>query len=84
MPVAVVSGQTSLTLPVSRSTSGYDFDTLEVDLTPEHREVRLEASYDIQFAPSASATFSLHHAINRGNVGGETESGVFFGMIAAF
>lgn len=84
MPVAVVSGQTNLTLPVARSTSGYDFDTLEVDLTPEHREVRLEASYDIQFAPSASATFSLHHAINRGNVGGETASGVFFGMIAAF
>ena len=84
MPVAVVSGHTNLTLPVARATLGYDFNNLEVDLTPQNREIRLGARYDVELTPTASATFSLHHAINRGNVGGETASGVFLGVRTAF
>jgi len=84
MPVAVVAGRATIDLPVVRSTGGYDFQSLEVNLAPENREIQLEARYDVDLSREVTATMSLHHAMNRGNRGGEMESGVFFGMRSAF
>lgn len=84
LPVAVVSGQTSLTLPVARSVSGYEFETIEVDLAPDEREVRLDISYGVDLSDNTFGTISVHHALNRGNVAGEVESGMFIGIRTSF
>lgn len=84
LPVAVVSGQTSLTLPVARTDSGYYFETIEVDLAPDKREVRLDISYGVDFSDNTFGTISMHHALNRGNIAGEVESGMFIGIRTSF
>ncbi|MDR9429019.1 MAG: hypothetical protein RI553_13040 [Salibaculum sp.] len=73
-----------MTLPVARSVSGYEFETFEVDLAPDEREVRLDISYGVDLSDNTFGTISVHHALNRGNVAGEVESGMFIGIRTSF
>lgn len=84
MPTAVTSGSTNLTLPVARSASGVVFAPIPVDLSPADREIRLTASYAAPVFGGWTLVAEGVHAVNRGHVRGETDTGTLIGLRIRF
>ena len=79
LPVAVSRGTTDLTLPVRTLAGGVDYQSFDLDLAPEAREVKVELSYAWAVGAGGDMVLAAAHAENRGNVAGATSTGVFLG-----
>jgi hypothetical protein len=84
MPTAITSGTARLTLPVARNAGEVVFAPVSVDLSPSDRELRLTASYATPIGGGWTLVAEGIHAVNRGHVGGATDTGAVFGLRIAF
>lgn len=84
LPVAVVSGRTSVTLPVMTQSGLSRHTAIDVELSPSQREIRLGAAYDYPLHGKASLFFAMSHAENAGNIAGERETGILVGFQNTF
>jgi subtilase-type serine protease len=78
MPVAVASGRSDLTLPVT-SKAGASFQSVAVDLSPDDRQLDFEIGYQAALSEALEMKLSLLHSDNFGNRAGQTETG---GLVA--
>ncbi len=84
LPTALTSGSASMTLPVTRSAGVVSYDTVDVDLAPEDREVRLSLRYRAPIGRGWDFVAEGLHAVNRGHIRGLTETGAMLGVQARF
>ncbi len=84
LPVAVASGSTDVTLPVSTRSGIASFQSVEIDLAPADREARIGVEYEFSLARGTDMVLSAIHAENHGNVSGQRSSGVFIGLRSRF
>lgn len=84
MPTAVDAGSASFTLPVARSAGGVVFSPVSVDMSPADREVRLSAGYAMPLSGGWMFVAEGIHAVNRGHVRGEVDTGAIIGMSIRF
>jgi hypothetical protein len=74
MPVAIASGETSLTLPVVREGAAASFESIAVDLAPEDRQLDLEMTYQTALSDGLEMKLSLIHSDDFGNRAGATDT----------
>lgn len=84
LPVAVSSGSSQITLPVVTMSAGAQAQSIDVNLAPERREMRVGLEYQYPVAGFGNAVIALAHAENRGNVAGQRDTGLFIGFRARF
>jgi hypothetical protein len=73
MPVAIASGETELTLPVTREGASA-FDQVTLDLAPEDRQIDVDFSYQAEISDGLEMKLSLIRSENFGNRAGETDT----------
>lgn len=74
MPVAIASGETVLDLPVIRAGAAAGFESVDLNLAPEDRQVDMEVTYQTALADGLEMKLSLIHSDNFGNRAGETDT----------
>jgi hypothetical protein len=84
LPVAVSRGSTSMTLPVMTRDGTARFQTIDVDLSPQEREMRLGVSYDYPISAAVGLNIGFAHARNFGHVAGKSSSGALIGFRIQF
>lgn len=84
LPVAVSRGRTSMTLPVMTRDGSARFQTVDVDLAPQEREMRLGVSYDYPISGAVGLNIGFAHARNFGHVAGKSSSGALVGFRIQF
>ncbi|MFO1176347.1 MAG: S8 family peptidase [Paracoccaceae bacterium] len=73
MPVAVTSGSARLVVPVVHDLGTSSFDSVGLDLAPEHRQVNLALTYQRPLAEGSELMLQLVHADNFGNRAGQSD-----------
>jgi subtilase-type serine protease len=84
LPVAVSRGSTSMTLPVMTRDGTARFQTLDVDLAPQEREMRLGVSYEYPITAALGLNIGFAHARNFGHVAGKSSTGALVGFRIQF
>lgn len=85
LPMALISGATTLTLPTGRDASGSpSYTAVAVDLTPRQREIDLALSYRGTLGARTEGYFGVLHALNSGNIAGLTDTGLATGLRITF
>lgn len=84
LPVAVVHGSTSITLPVQTRGGARAHEVIDVELAPENREVRFGVDYRFDVSERSEVVLSAAHAENYGNVGATRSAAVFVGYSTQF
>ena len=82
-PFAITSGTTDLTI-ATNSGGTSQLQTFAVDLAPAKRELQIALDYEIEIERDTDVMLSFVHAMNRGHLSGQEESGVFFGYRKSF
>lgn len=83
--VSLTSGHTTLNLPTGRSANGAIANSaVAVDFAPGQREVDLALTYRGSLAGGAEGYFGVLHAINSGNIGGASDTGIATGLHLTF
>ncbi len=70
LPQAIQSGQASVTLPTARGAGGTVFDTIDVGLAPEGRQIDLSIAYGVALGRQSDLVFQAVRSLNDGNVAG--------------
>lgn len=83
LPVAIASGETVLDLPVTRAGLA-SFESVEVDLAPEARQVDMEITYQTALRDGLEMKLSLVHSDNFGNRAGETDTAAALALAFRF
>ncbi|MGB5557118.1 MAG: S8 family peptidase [Paracoccaceae bacterium] len=85
LPQVVQSGVAKVALPRTRSIGGAtQFDTFDVSLAPEERQLDLSLSYALPVSRNSEVTFSAVHSLNDGHVAGRSASGAGIGFRMQF
>lgn len=79
LPVAVSSGSTEVTLPVTTRDGSTQFQAIGVDLAPAQRELRFAIDYAHPLGDTSEVLFSAGHSENFGNIGGRRSTGLLLG-----
>jgi|GEM_PF-517950 len=82
LPMAVTSGSAALDLPTfgTRAAGDSAFDHLDVDLSPNSRQIDMSVSYMMPLGDDKELMLKALHAENYGNIAGVTDNAV----VAAF
>ena len=83
-PFAAVHGQTKFSLPIAKHENGFEYQDVEMDLRAAFREYRVGLDYTLPLSDIATMDFGIVHAFNRGNVEGESGTGIAFEISAVF
>ncbi|WP_368344630.1 S8 family peptidase [Pelagovum sp. HNIBRBA483] len=78
MPFGAAGGTARLPVPVARqaSGSGYSYDTIEIDLAPEARQIDLTLAYELALDDDASMLIGGYHSLNFGHEKDQTDTGL--------
>lgn len=82
LPQAIGSGRAQVTLPVAHSLGATSFDTVDIGLAADARQVDLSIAYGVPVSRNADILFRAVRSFNDGNIAGqdavETAIGVRF------
>ena len=85
MPVAITSGSAQVALPIARASSGeLMYQDLEVELSPKSREINLALRYQAPLGDKWEVMAEAVHSMNRGHVGGQSDTGGLIGFSMKF
>lgn len=78
LPFGASGGTARLPVPVARqaSGSGYSYDTIEIDLAPEARQIDLTLAYEFALDDDASMLIGGYHSLNFGHEKDQTDTGL--------
>jgi len=78
MPFGAAGGTARLPVPVARQASGtgYSYDTIEIDLAPEARQIDLTLAYELALDDGASMLIGGYHSLNFGHEKDQTDTGL--------
>ena len=80
LPQAIMSGQARFTLPVSRNSGGTVFNTVNVPLTPEGRQMDLSIAYGLPLSRQSDLVLRAVRSLNSGNVSGQNMTETTIGL----
>ncbi|MGR3342051.1 MAG: S8 family peptidase [Paracoccaceae bacterium] len=84
LPQAVSAGSAAFILPVSRSDGEAQFDTADIALSPQHRQLDIKVSYGVPLWRNAAMLMTLVNSLNQGNIGGQRGTGAAIGFSYEF
>ena len=84
LPVAVSRGSAEMTLPVMTRDGTTRFQSVDIDLAPQEREMRLGVNYDYPISGAVGVNIGFAHARNFGHVAGKSSSGALIGFRIQF
>jgi hypothetical protein len=82
-PFAITSGNSELSIATNNGGVA-QIQTFAVDLSPAKRELQIALDYEVEVERDTDLMLSLVHAMNRGHLAGQEETGVFFGYRKTF
>lgn len=71
LPQAIIGGSAQFELPVGMTRGVTDFETVEIPLTPDGRQVDLSISYGVPMSRNSELVLGAVHSFNAGNIAGE-------------
>lgn len=74
LPHAVQAGSVGVVLPVAMSASGATFETQNVSLSPDARQLDLSIGYGTPISKNSEIIMSLTHSLNDGNISGRSDT----------
>jgi len=84
LPQAVSAGSAAFIVPVSRSNGVAQFDTLDIALSPQQRQMDISVSYGVPLSRSSEMVMTLINSLNEGNVAGQHATSAAIGFRYAF
>jgi hypothetical protein len=84
MPVAVTSGRANMVVPVSLGGGLFEVRSVDLDLSPEARQVDLSLTYQVPMGERSELLFEVVHAENYGNRAGYSDRAAVIGVKWSF
>jgi len=80
LPQAIQSGQADVTLPVANSAGGTTFDTVNVPLSAQARQMDLSIAYGLPLSRQSDLIVRVVRSLNSGNIDGQNTSEATIGL----
>jgi len=80
LPQAIQSGQADVTLPVANSAGGTTFDTVNVPLSAQGRQMDLSIAYGVPLSRQSDLIMRVVRSLNSGNIDGQNTSEATIGL----
>jgi len=84
LPTALASGSGQISLPVTRSLGAVQYDTTQLRLAPQNRQINLSLSYATPLGEMTDLTLGAIHASNHGHIAGKSDFAVTLGWQRKF
>lgn len=84
LPEAVTAGSATVVTPVAMSATGVSYETLDISLSPQARQLDLTIGYGKPLAEGVDFLVSATRSLNHGNIAGRDNSIASFGIRVSF